>query len=63
MEGEGPLGDRFDVVLDDDTWGQDSFEKAECRMFEEAVRLALDKCGMQPQRSGACSAGICSTRL
>ena len=57
MEGAGPLGDRFDIVLDDDTWGQDSFEKAECRMFEEAVRLALDKCGMQPQQLGCLLGG------
>ncbi len=42
-EAEGPLGDRFDMVLPDDTWGEDSFEKAERRMFETAVRMALDK--------------------
>ncbi|MDO4572738.1 MAG: stage V sporulation protein AD [Clostridia bacterium] len=42
-EAEGPLGDRFDMVLPDDTWGEDSFEKAERRMFETAVRIALDK--------------------
>ena len=33
-EGRGPLGERFDYVLQDDTWGEDSFERAECRMFE-----------------------------
>ena len=43
MEGEGPLGSAFDMVLTDDTWGEDSFEKAECKMFEQAVRLALTK--------------------
>jgi len=43
MEGEGPLGDRFDMVLMDDTWGEKSWEKAECKMFEQAVRLALTK--------------------
>lgn len=44
-EGEGPLGDHFDRVLLDDTFGEESFEKAECRMFETAVQLALDKLG------------------
>lgn len=43
MEGAGPLGDRFDVVLMDDMWGEKSWEKAECKMFEQAVRLALSK--------------------
>lgn len=43
VEGDGPLGKHFDMVLDDDTWGEDSFEKAECKMFEHAVRIALDK--------------------
>ena len=57
MEGKGPLGGRFDLVLEDDTWGEDSFEKAECRMFEEAVRLALGKCGMRPQQLGCLLGG------
>lgn len=42
-EGEGPLGDRFDVVYKDDTIGLDSWEQAESRMLESAVRLALSK--------------------
>ena len=41
-EGKGPLGQYFDQVIQDDTLGEDSFEKAECRMFQTAVRLALD---------------------
>lgn len=45
MEGAGPLGHCFDMVLMDDTWGEKSWEKAECKMFEEAVRLALAKAG------------------
>ena len=43
MEGAGPLGDRFDMVLMDDTWGEKSWEKAECKMFEQAVRLGMSK--------------------
>ena len=45
-EGNGPLGNVFDLVLEDDTWGEDSFEKAERRMFETCVRIALDKAGL-----------------
>lgn len=56
-EGDGPIGRLFDVVLEDDTWGEDSFERAECRMFEEAVRLALKKCGMQPEELGCLLGG------
>ncbi len=43
VEGKGPLGSAFDMVLTDDTWGESSWEKAECKMFEQAVRLALTK--------------------
>lgn len=47
-EGEGPLGAEFDTVLKDDTLGLDSFEQAESRMLESAVRLALSKLGLSP---------------
>lgn len=43
VEGNGPLGKSFDKVLSDDTWGEKSWEKAECKMFEYAVRRALKK--------------------
>lgn len=47
LEGEGPLGAYFDEVLTDDTWGEDSWEKAERKMFEQSVRKALDKASLQ----------------
>ena len=40
-EGDGPLRSYFDLVLEDDTWGQKSFEKAEAKMQEEAIKLAI----------------------
>lgn len=43
IEGRGPLGAEYDTVLMDDLWGEKSWEKAECKMFEQAVRLALAK--------------------
>ena len=48
-EGEGPLGKRFDTVLRDDTLGLDSWEEAESRMLESAVRLALRKTERAPE--------------
>ena len=43
MEGEGTYGSYYDRVLEDDLFGRDTWEQAECRMFEEAVRRALKK--------------------
>lgn len=40
-EGEGPLKEYFDLILDDDMWGQESFEKAEAKIQEEAIKLAI----------------------
>ena len=40
MEGAGPLGGYFDLILEDDTWGEDTWEKAERKMFEQTVRHA-----------------------
>lgn len=48
LEGKGPLGEYFDTVLKEDTWGEDSWEKAERKMFEQAVRTAMDKVEVQP---------------
>ena len=42
-ENEGPLAGHFDFVLPEDTWGEDSWEKAECKMFIECVCKALKK--------------------
>ena len=45
-EGKGPLKDYFDLILEDDKWGQESFEKAECKIQEEAIRSAVDQAGL-----------------
>ena len=46
IEGEGPLKGQFDFVLKEDTWGEDSWEKAERKMFQSAVLKALEKAGL-----------------
>ena len=49
-EGEGPFKDYFDLVLTDDTWGEKSFEKAERKMFKEAMELAKNKANLTNDR-------------
>ena len=49
-EGQGPLAHTFDVVLGkDDTLGEKSWEKAERKIYKEAVKLALNKGGKKPE--------------
>lgn len=42
-EGEGPLGDIFDYVNTDTTFGEKSWEKSESRMQKDALTLAANK--------------------
>ncbi len=42
-EGEGPLGRCFDMVNEDTTFGEKTWEKAESRMQQEAVSRVLTK--------------------
>ena len=48
-EGEGPLKRYFDHLSDDDTFGQKSWEKAECQMQKLALQIALEKWGRTGQ--------------
>ena len=45
-EGEGPLGGEFDRVIEDDLFGEESWEKAECRLFYTACETCLQKAGI-----------------
>jgi len=45
-EGRGPLGADFDVVHDDLTIGQKSWEQAERALMEEAAKLAIQQAGL-----------------
>lgn len=42
-EGAGPLSEYFDIILTDDTNGQDSFEKAESSMMNRAIVETISK--------------------
>lgn len=48
-EGEGPLGQRFDLVTQDSTFGQDSWEKAESKMVSLTAEKALTKAALTAQ--------------
>lgn len=44
-ESEGVLGTFADVTLQDDMYGESTFEKAECKMLSTAIALAIKKGG------------------
>lgn len=46
-ESEGPLGKLFDRCHNDTSLGETTWEKAESRLQNEAVNLALEKAGLQ----------------
>ncbi|CEH32344.1 SpoVAD [Aneurinibacillus migulanus] len=47
FEAQGKLADDFDILHGDIWLGQDSFEKAEKKMLEEACDKAIEKAGLQ----------------
>lgn len=49
-EGEGPLGEGFDLVFEDARLGEKTWEKAESRLQKEALNRALDKAGYSPSQ-------------
>ncbi len=48
-EGEGPLGKLFDVIGEDDKFGEDTWEEAESTLQKEAVTLALGKAELKKE--------------
>lgn len=49
-EGEGPLGDSFDMICEDPLFGTDTWEAAESAMQKEAASLAMGKAGLKPEQ-------------
>lgn len=47
-EGEGPLGQKFDILNDDTSFGQRSWEKAESQMQKLCMAKALEKASLAP---------------
>ena len=48
-ESEGPLGNSFDVVGEDDKFGQNTWEEAESTLQKEAFTLAVGKAGLKTE--------------
>lgn len=45
-EKTGIIGGYADIALDDDMYGESTFEKAECKMLTTAISLAIEKGGL-----------------
>lgn len=56
-EGEGPLADAFDIILEDDQAGQSTWEKAESTMQMMTIERALQKADLQPDDLNLISGG------
>ena len=47
-EGKGNFASYFDYVMKDDSFGENSYEKAEKKMFEHAIVGAIENAHLQP---------------
>ncbi len=56
-EGEGPLRKWFDTILEDDTFGEKTWEKSESKMLKTAMMEALQKSGKRKEEIGAMLSG------
>ena len=56
-ESDGPLASYFDKCLDDEFWGEETWEKAESKIIKETVSLAIAKSGIPSQNIDYCFAG------
>ena len=56
-EKQGPLSKFFDKCIDDEFWGEDSWEKAESKFIKETAELAINKSGLSPNQIDFCLAG------
>jgi len=56
-EGEGPLREWFDFILDDDTFGEKTWEKSESKMLKTAIKSAVRIAGKSDEDVGAILSG------
>ena len=56
-EKEGPLHQYFDNCLDDEFWGEKTWEKAESKIIHETVNLAINKSSIPVKDIDFCLAG------
>ena len=56
-ESNGPLAKYFDKCLDDEFWGEKTWEKAESKIIKETTNLAISKSNISSQNIDYCFAG------
>lgn len=56
-EKEGPMHQYFDMCLEDEFWGEKTWEKAESKFIKETVNTAINKSGIAMQDIDFCFAG------
>ena len=56
-EKSGPLSSYFDQCLDDEFWGEKSWESAESKIVKETVNMAISKSGLPIKDIDFCFAG------
>ncbi|MDO5556811.1 MAG: stage V sporulation protein AD [Clostridia bacterium] len=56
-EGEGPMSKYFDVCLEDEFWGEKTWEKAESKIIKETVNKAITKSNIAAADIDLCFAG------
>ena len=56
-EGQGPLQDDFDQIIEDDLFGEETWEKAESRFQYTAADLAISKAGLTHEQIDAALGG------
>ena len=56
-EGQGPLAKYFDQCLEDEFWGEETWEKAESKIIKETVNMAITKSELPASDIDYCFAG------
>mgnify|MGYP000937462596 CR=1 FL=1 len=56
-EGKGPMAKWFDMILEDDTFGEKTWEKSETKMLKQAILQALQKSGRDKEAIDAVLCG------
>ena len=56
-ESQGPLASYFDQCLEDEFWGEDTWEKAESKIIKETVNLAIARANLSNTDIDYCFAG------
>lgn len=56
-EAQGPLSSYFDMLLEDEFWGEETWEKAESKIIKETVNMVITKSGLPADIIDYCFAG------